>query len=94
MYPAEFEYFAPRTVDEALDLLARYGDDAKILAGGQSLLPMMKLRIASPRYLIDVNRIDVVGRIRVERRSTRDRRALPACGRSRPRRSSASICRS
>ena len=58
MYPAEFEYFAPTTVDEALTLLARYGDDAKILAGGQSLLPMMKLRIASPRVLIDVNRID------------------------------------
>jgi aerobic carbon-monoxide dehydrogenase medium subunit len=58
MYPAEFEYFAPRTVNEALQLLDRYGDDAKILAGGQSLLPMMKLRIATPRYLIDINRID------------------------------------
>jgi len=58
VYPAEFEYFAPRTVDEALALLSRYGDEAKILAGGQSLLPMMKLRIASPRYLIDVNRIE------------------------------------
>ncbi len=57
MYPAEFEYFAPATVDEALELLQRYGDDAKILAGGQSLLPMMKLRIAAPRYLIDVNGI-------------------------------------
>ncbi len=57
MYPAEFEYFAPLTVDEALELLARYGEDAKILAGGQSLVPMMKLRIASPRYLIDVNRV-------------------------------------
>lgn len=57
MYPAEFEYFSPGTVDEALELLARHGDDAKILAGGQSLLPMMKLRIASPRYLVDVNRI-------------------------------------
>jgi aerobic carbon-monoxide dehydrogenase medium subunit len=57
VYPAEFEYFAPATVDEALDLLQRYGDDAKILAGGQSLLPMMKLRIAAPRYLIDVNGI-------------------------------------
>jgi carbon-monoxide dehydrogenase medium subunit len=57
LFPAEFEYFAPRTVDEVLDLLTRYGDDAKILAGGQSLIPMMKLRIASPRYLIDVNRI-------------------------------------
>lgn len=60
MYPAEFEYFAPQSIDEALELLGRYGDDAKILAGGQSLLPMMKLRIASPRYLIDVNRIDAL----------------------------------
>ena len=58
MYPAEFEYFSPRTVDEALALLAEHGDDAKILAGGQSLLPMMKLRIASPRYLVDVNGIE------------------------------------
>jgi carbon-monoxide dehydrogenase medium subunit len=57
VYPAEFEYLTPRTVDEVLELLTRYGEDAKILAGGQSLLPMMKLRIASPRYLIDVNRI-------------------------------------
>lgn len=57
MYPAEFEYFAPQTVSEVLELLTRYGEDAKILAGGQSLIPMMKLRIASPRYLIDVNRI-------------------------------------
>lgn len=58
MYPAEFEYFSPRTVDEALELLARHGDAAKILAGGQSLLPMMKLRIASPSYLVDVNGIE------------------------------------
>ena len=57
MYPAEFEYFSPKTVDEALDLLTRHGDDAKLLAGGQSLLPMMKLRIASPRYLVDINGI-------------------------------------
>ena len=60
MYPAEFEYFSPQTVDEALDLLAQHGDDAKILAGGQSLLPMMKLRIASPRYLVDVNGIEAL----------------------------------
>ena len=66
MYPAAFEYFAPRTLDEALELLARHGDDAKILAGGQSLLPMMKLRIASPRYLIDVNRIDGLGGLRLD----------------------------
>lgn len=66
MYPAAFEYFAPRTVGEALDLLARHGDEAKILAGGQSLLPMMKLRIASPRYLVDVNRIDGLSGLRRE----------------------------
>ena len=58
MYPAEFEYFSPRSVDEALALLVTYGEDAKILSGGQSLVPMMKLRIASPRYLVDINRID------------------------------------
>lgn len=66
MYPAAFEYFAPRSVSEALELLGRYGEDAKILAGGQSLLPMMKLRIAGPKYLIDVNRIDGLGGLRHE----------------------------
>jgi carbon-monoxide dehydrogenase medium subunit len=64
VYPAEFDYFAPATVDEALALLARYGDDAKILAGGQSLIPMMKLRIASPQCLIDVNGIASLGGLR------------------------------
>jgi carbon-monoxide dehydrogenase medium subunit len=64
VYPAEFEYFAPTTVAEVLSLLARYGDDAKILAGGQSLIPMMKLRIASPRFLIDVNRIEGLSELR------------------------------
>lgn len=64
MYPSEFEYFAPRTVAEAVQLLDRYGDAAKILAGGQSLLPMMKLRIATPQYVIDVNRIEGLGGVR------------------------------
>ena len=64
MYPSECEYFAPRTVNEAIELLGRYGDDAKVLAGGQSLVPMMKLRIASPRYLIDINRIEGLGELR------------------------------
>ena len=64
MYPAPFEYFSPRTVDEAVELLTRHGEDAKILAGGQSLLPMMKLRIAAPRCLIDINRIDGLGGLR------------------------------
>jgi carbon-monoxide dehydrogenase medium subunit len=66
MHPAPFEYFSPRTVDETLELLARHGDEAKILAGGQSLLPMMKLRIASPRYLVDVNRVEGLGGLRRE----------------------------
>lgn len=63
MYPAEFEYFAPQTLDEAVRLLDRYGDEAKVLAGGQSLLPMMKLRIASPRYLIDINKVAGLDRL-------------------------------
>jgi aerobic carbon-monoxide dehydrogenase medium subunit len=57
MYPAEFEYLSPTSVDEVLSLLARHDDEAKVLAGGQSLIPLMKLRFASPRYLIDINRI-------------------------------------
>lgn len=64
MYPAEFEYFSPGTVAEALDLLTQHGDDAKVLAGGQSLLPMMKLRIASPRYLVDLNGIEALSGLR------------------------------
>ena len=57
MLPSSFEYHRPATLDEALDLLAELGDDAKVLAGGQSLIPMMKLRFASPGHLIDINRI-------------------------------------
>jgi carbon-monoxide dehydrogenase medium subunit len=57
MLPARFEYHRPSTLDEALSLLAEHGDDAKVLAGGQSLIPMMKLRFAAPGHLIDINRI-------------------------------------
>jgi carbon-monoxide dehydrogenase medium subunit len=58
VYPAAFEYFAPATLDEALDVLGRYDDgDAKVLAGGMSLIPVMKLRFAAPRALVDINRI-------------------------------------
>jgi aerobic carbon-monoxide dehydrogenase medium subunit len=57
MYPASFEYLAPSGIGEAVELLRQYGDDAKILAGGQSLVPMMKLRVARPKYLIDIHRI-------------------------------------
>ncbi len=57
MYPASFEYFAPTTLEEALSILDRHGDDAKVVAGGQSLIPMMKLRFAMPAALVDLNRI-------------------------------------
>jgi carbon-monoxide dehydrogenase medium subunit len=63
MYPARFEYHAPTSVDEALELLERYGDEAKVLAGGQSLIPLMKLRFASPSALVDINRIQGLGSI-------------------------------
>ena len=57
MIPAAFEYLAPHTVEEAVGLLERHGDDAKLLAGGQSLIPLMKFRLAQPAVLIDVNRV-------------------------------------
>ncbi|MHB8587455.1 MAG: FAD binding domain-containing protein [Candidatus Dormibacteraceae bacterium] len=55
MKPAQFEYDDPQTLDEALELLARYGDDCKVLAGGQSLVPLMNFRLARPARLIDIN---------------------------------------
>ncbi len=64
MKPAKFEYHAPSTLDEALALLAQYGDDARIIAGGQSLAPMMNMRLARPDHLIDINGIDGLSRIR------------------------------
>jgi aerobic carbon-monoxide dehydrogenase medium subunit len=57
MIPRSFEYLAPRTLDEAISLLQKSGPEAKILSGGQSLIPMMKLRLAAPPYVIDINRI-------------------------------------
>ncbi|MDE2277700.1 MAG: xanthine dehydrogenase family protein subunit M, partial [Burkholderiales bacterium] len=57
MIPPAFDYHAPRSVGEAIGLLDRLGAEAKILAGGHSLLPMMKLRFAQPAHLIDINRI-------------------------------------
>src|SRR5438128_2737915 len=57
MLPSSFEYHRTDTIDEALSLLSQHGDDAKVLAGGQSLIPMMKLRFASPGHLVDINRI-------------------------------------
>jgi carbon-monoxide dehydrogenase medium subunit len=58
MIPSAFEYFAPKSVAEAISLLQQHGEEAKILAGGHSLLPAMKLRLAAPGVLIDINKID------------------------------------
>jgi carbon-monoxide dehydrogenase medium subunit len=57
MIPREFDYHAPRSIPDALGLLAQFGDEAKLLAGGHSLLPMMKMRFAQPSHLIDLGRI-------------------------------------
>ena len=57
MIPPQFTYFAPTTLHDALTLLRQYGSEAKLLSGGQSLIPLMKLRLATPAYLIDINRI-------------------------------------
>jgi len=57
MIPREFEYHAPKTVPDALGLLKQFGDEAKVLAGGHSLLPMMKMRFAEPAHLIDLGKI-------------------------------------
>jgi aerobic carbon-monoxide dehydrogenase medium subunit len=66
MIPRPFEYHAPTSVDAALALLATHGGEAKLLAGGHSLLPMMKLRFAEPAHLIDLNRIPSLRGIRLE----------------------------
>jgi len=57
MKPPRFQYGAPSTLQEALELLGRFGPDAKVLAGGQSLMPLLNMRLAAPAYLVDINRI-------------------------------------
>jgi len=66
MYPPSFDYHAPSTVDEAVALLGSLGEEAKLLAGGHSLLPMMKLRFAEPAHLVDINNIDTLKGIHEE----------------------------
>jgi carbon-monoxide dehydrogenase medium subunit len=89
MKPAPFRYFAPTTVEDALSLLAEHGYDAKILAGGQSLVPTMNFRLSQPGVLVDLNKIDDLAYIRVDgdgtlrigamtRQSTVERDALVA----------------
>lgn len=57
MYPAPFQYFRPETLQEAIALLTKLGDDAKVLAGGQTLLPMLKMRLGDMSYLVDIGRL-------------------------------------
>jgi carbon-monoxide dehydrogenase medium subunit len=57
MIPAAFEYYSPRTLDDAVHFLSAHKDDVKILSGGQSLLPLMKMRLAKPAFIVDINRI-------------------------------------
>ncbi len=64
MYPANFDYKRPATVDEAVALLAQHGDAAKLLAGGHSLIPAMKLRLAQPKVVVDIGRISTLSYIR------------------------------
>jgi len=73
MYPSRFRYEAPRSIDEAIALLQDGGGEAKVLAGGQSLVPLLKLRFAAPELLVDINslpglayhKVDADGTIRV-----------------------------
>src|SRR5436309_13361168 len=66
MYPAAFDYHAPKNVKEALGLLGKLKDDAKILAGGHSLIPMMKLRLAQPKHLIDLGKVPGLSGIKAD----------------------------
>lgn len=66
MYPAAFEYHAPTNVKDALGLLGRFKDDAKVLAGGHSLVPMMKLRLAQPKHVIDLRKVPGLSGIKEE----------------------------
>ena len=66
MIPAAFEYHAPSSLPEATGLLSQWGEDAKVLSGGQSLIPLMKLRLARPRHLVDINGIPGLAYVREE----------------------------
>ena len=66
MIPSTFDYVRPSSLEEALSLLSEHGDDAKLLAGGHSLLPLMKLRLAVPGVLIDIGRLSELSYVRVD----------------------------
>jgi carbon-monoxide dehydrogenase medium subunit len=64
MFPAAFDYRSPATLDEALGLLAERGDDAKVMAGGQSLIPLLKLRFSQPALVVDIGRLPAMAEIK------------------------------
>ncbi|HKB24418.1 MAG TPA: xanthine dehydrogenase family protein subunit M [Methylomirabilota bacterium] len=66
MYPATFQYHSPKNVKEALGLLGKHKDEAKVLAGGHSLIPMMKLRLAQPKHLVDLRRVPGLSGIKAD----------------------------
>src|SRR5215212_2877210 len=66
MIPGAFDYLAPKSVEETVALLAQHGDDAKVLAGGQSLIPAMRFRLAAPALLIDINNLAELEYVREE----------------------------
>src|SRR5688572_5379834 len=74
MKPPPFEYYAPRSLDEALSLLAQHGDEAKPLAGGQSLIPAMNFRLARPSVLIDLNHVGELFYLRADESNSRSLR--------------------
>ena len=65
MKPAWFDYYAPRSLDEALRILADAGSNGRVLAGGQSLMPMLNCRLLNPDVLVDINRIEALNRLDV-----------------------------
>src|SRR5260221_12916873 len=66
MIPAKFDYHRPGSLDEAVHVLGNAGEDAKVIAGGQSLMPLLRLRLAYPSLLVDVGRLDELGGVRDE----------------------------
>src|SRR5256885_276902 len=61
MIPSRFDYVAPSSLDDAIALLVQHGGDAKLLTGGQSLIPMLKLRLVAPSVIVDLNRVPNLG---------------------------------
>ena len=66
MKPPRFQYCAPRLLDEALTLLDQHGEDIKVLAGGQSFVPLLNMRLAGPAYIVDINHISELHYIETE----------------------------